>query len=118
MRHFAFITSFALLLPLSQLAAALSLGPEEFAASKTMACVLAQESLGQLSDVEYGELTNTVLAGFDDEESDAIYAKALGYFDGLMFGIPADNDMMVNERLQEFVGSTACGLNRTVSLSL
>jgi hypothetical protein len=68
-------------------ATALSLGPEEFAASTQLTCVLAQESLGYLSEDEYGSLTHNVLADFDASESDAIYAKALGYIDGLMFGI-------------------------------
>ena len=34
---------------------ALSLAPEEFNASRKMACVMAQQELGQLSEDEYGE---------------------------------------------------------------
>ena len=39
----------------SQQASALSLAPEEFVASRQLACVLAEQSLGYLSEVEYGE---------------------------------------------------------------
>ena len=40
--------------------------------------------------------------------SDVIYAQALGYFDGLMFGIPAGDDREVSARLQEYLSSAAC----------
>ena len=118
MRSFTRITSALAACLLSLEAAALAMGPDEFAASKAMACVLAQESLNYLSQDEYRELTETVLQDFDQQESDAIYAKALGYFDGLMFGIPAEDERQVNARLMEFVGSPACSMNRTVGLQL
>ena len=88
-----------------QQVSALSLAPEEFLASRQLACVLAQESLGHLTEVEYGEKTHTVLDGFDDAERDNILAKALGYYDGLMFSIESEQ---VNERLETFVASTSC----------
>tara|TARA_R110001592_G_scaffold38609_1_gene127252 strand:+ start:94832 stop:95188 length:357 start_codon:yes stop_codon:yes gene_type:complete len=88
-----------------QQASALSLAPEEFLASRQLACVLAEQSLGYLSEVEYGEKTHTVLDGFDDAERDNILAKALGYYDGLMFAV---EDEQVNERLKTFVGSASC----------
>ncbi len=86
-------------------ALALSMAPEEFHASRQLACVLAEQSLGYLSDEEYGERTHTVLDGFEDEERDAILAKALGYYDGLMFSIEPPQ---VNERLATFVTSDSC----------
>ena len=86
-------------------ASALSLAPEEFLASRQLACVLAEQSLGYLSEVEYGEKTHTVLDGFDATERDNILAKALGYYDGLMFSIDAEG---VNERLETFVDSPSC----------
>ncbi|WP_418259884.1 hypothetical protein [Haliea sp. E17] len=89
-------------------AAALSLAPEEFNASRQLACVLAEQSLGYLTEVEYGARTHDVLDGFDDTERDNILAKAIGYVDGLMFDIAADNNNLVDGRLQEFVASTTC----------
>jgi hypothetical protein len=90
---------------LSQQASALSFGLEEFAASRQLACVLAEESLGYLSEVEYGEKTHTLLDGFDETERDNILAKALGYYDGLMFAVDSEQ---VNERLATFVDSASC----------
>tara|TARA_R110001599_G_scaffold353795_2_gene597897 strand:- start:37273 stop:37491 length:219 start_codon:yes stop_codon:yes gene_type:complete len=49
---------------LCQQASALSFAPEEFLASRQLACVLAEQSLGYLSEVEYGEKTHSVLDGF------------------------------------------------------
>lgn len=91
-----------------QSALALSLDEAEFKASRLLACVLAAESLGQLDDDEYGSLTYGVLDGFDDSERDTIYAKALGYFDGLMFAIPDDDQEQVDRRLERFVSSSSC----------
>ncbi len=106
---FSAIISFAVLLStLSLQAQSLALGPDEFVASRNLTCVLAQESLGYLTDEEYAQLTQDVLDGYDQEESDVIYAKALGYYDGLMFGLPASDESVIGERLQEFVESQAC----------
>jgi len=98
---------------------ALSLAPEEFKASRQLACVLAQQSLGQLSEDEYGARAHSVLDGFDAAERDSILAKAVGYYDGLLFAIPDDNAAAVNTRLEDFVDSAACGSdfhNVTVAL--
>lgn len=89
-------------------ASALSLAPEEFQASRKLACVLAEQSLGYLSEEQYGERTHTVLDGFDESERDNILAKALGYYDGLMFSIKADDAQQVTERLETFVASASC----------
>lgn len=88
-------------------AAALSLAPKEFAASRQLACVLAEQSLGYLDETEYGARTHDVLDGFDDSERDNILAKAIGYMDGLMFEIE-DESAEVNDRLQQFVASRNC----------
>lgn len=111
----AFFASF-----FAQQAASLSLAPEEFVASRQLACVLAEQSLGYLSETEYGARTHTVLDGFDDPERDTILAKALGYMDGLMFSIDDDNADLVNERLRHYVQSAACaeGNYYQVSISL
>ena len=89
-------------------AAALSLAPEEFAASRQLACVLAEQSLGHLSATEYGARTHDVLDGFEDLERDNILSKAIGYVDGLMFDIAADDPVLVDERLEQFVASKTC----------
>jgi len=95
---------------------ALAMGPQEFAAAKSMTCVLARESLGQLNPDDYASSTEAVLGGYNQTEADVIYAKALGYYDGLMFGIPADSQREVSKRLQTFVNSLAC--TSTVSFGL
>jgi hypothetical protein len=98
----------------------LSLAPEELHASRQLACVLAEQSLGYLSEDEYGELTHKVLDGFDNGERDTILAKALGYYDGLMFSVASDDLQQVNERLEEFVASASCRDQgfRSVTVSL
>ncbi len=89
-------------------AGALELGAEDFVAAREMTCVLAQESLGYLSDEEYGALAGEVLADYDQAQSDVVYAQALGYFDGLMFGLPESNEREISARLQSFLASAAC----------
>jgi len=98
---------------------ALSLAPEEFAASRQMACVLALQSLGHLSEEAYGARTHSVLDGFDEDEQGNILAKALGYYDGLMFQIEDDDTASVTLRLETFVASGTCdGDFRSVTVSL
>ncbi len=87
---------------------ALELGAEDFVAAREMTCVLAQESLGYLSDEEYAAMAEAVLADYDASQSDVIYAQALGYFDGLMFGLPESDERDIADRLQSFVASSAC----------
>ena len=101
-------------------ALALSLAPEEFTASRDMACVLAQEQLGLLDEEEYGNKTHRVLDGFDDSERDTILAKALGYYDGLMFAIGDEKNVeAVEHRLQDFVASSLCAKNnRAITVPL
>lgn len=91
-----------------QQSVALSLAADEFQASRQLACVLAEESLGYLSQEEYGARTHTVLDGFDETERDTILAKALGYYDGLMFSIEDDDAQQVSQRLETFVASASC----------
>ena len=105
---FPAILSASALAMLGQPASALALAPEEVHASRQMACVLAEQSLGRLSEEQYGERTHTVLDGFDEAERDTILAKALGYYDGLMFAIAADDPEQMNDRLETFVASSSC----------
>jgi len=94
------------------LVSALEIGPAEFRAAKQLVCVLAQESLGYLGQAEYDEMAETVLEAFDEVERDTIYAKALGYYDGLMFAIPEHDDNQINQRLELFVSSDKCNAAR------
>lgn len=87
---------------------ALALSTEEFQASRQMACVLAEQSLGYLSEDDYGARTHNALEGFEDSERGNILAKALGYYDGLMFEIADDDTSAVNHRLEQFVASSSC----------
>ena len=117
MKNFA-ISLGILLGIVSQNSLALTSSAEEFHASRALACVLAEQSLGYLTEQQYGERTHDVLDGFDDAERDQILAKALGYYDGLMFSIEEDAEQ-VQQRLRSFTGSTACqGGFRSVTLSL
>jgi hypothetical protein len=92
----------------SSLSQALALGPDEFAAARQLTCVLAQDSLGYLNESQYDEMVGDLLDSYDQVDGDVIYAKALGYFDGLMFGIPERDQSQINARLQSFVESQAC----------
>jgi hypothetical protein len=95
---------------------ALEIGPEEFRAAKQTACVLAQDSLGYLAEDDYDALLEDVLKAFDEAERDTIFAKALGYYDGLMFEIPANNSRLVAERLTVYVESEHCIALRDAAL--
>jgi hypothetical protein len=99
---------------------ALSLAPEEFNASRQMACVLAKQELGQLSENEYGQRTHTVLDGFDEAERDNILAQAIGFYGGLLFSETANNiEEKAALRLEQFVSSSTCaGDFHAVTLSL
>ncbi len=102
-----FGAALALVLGSSQ-ASALAMGPDQFAAARQLTCVLAQETLGYFSEDQYAEETESVLDGYDQAESDVIYAKAIGYYDGLMFGLPETEYGAVHARLQSFINSQAC----------
>ena len=119
MRLFLFIKALVLGV-FAQQAFSLSLAPEEFNASRQLACVLAEQSLGYLDEDEYGARTHTVLDGFDDGERDNILSKALGYYDGLMFAIDDKDAAQVSDRLETFVQSKACeqGTYYRVTVSL
>jgi hypothetical protein len=88
--------------------AALSMAPEQFAASRKLACVLAQQSLGQLSEEEYGNRAHTLLDGFDDKERDAVLAQAVGYYSGIMFSTTEVDARQTTLKLQDFVSSSTC----------
>ncbi|TCO75636.1 hypothetical protein [Chromatocurvus halotolerans] len=115
MHKILFVSGVLLSLLLPSGAQALALGPKEFAAAKTVACVMAQDSLGYLSENDFNDLVDQALADFEDDAADVIYAKAVGYFDGLMFGIPESDQELVQARLRQFNASRVC--TRLVSSS-
>ena len=116
MRNIFTIGGLLLSLLLASGAQALALGPREFAAAKAVACVMAQDSLGYLSENDFNDLVDQALADFEDDAGDVIYAKAVGYFDGLMFGIPESDQELVQARLRQFNTSRVC--TRLVSSNL
>ncbi len=119
MQRFLLIATTALVLAGPSPAGALSLAADEFKASRLMACAMAQEALGQLSEKEYGEQALNLLDGFEDAERDAIIAKAIGYYDGLMFAIDEGDTTAHNLRLRDFVASGTCsGDYRRMTVSL
>lgn len=107
-RALAPLAALALGLCLADGARALSLGPDEFVAAREVTCILAQDALGYLGEDDFNTLLDGALERFDDSQGDVIYAKALGYFDGLMFGIPEGDASLVSERLRAFNQSQAC----------
>ncbi len=102
----------------SQQAAALALGAAELKASQALGCVLAEDALGYLSEEQFNERFDGVVEGFGDEAVDVIYAKALGYIDGLLFGMSAQNETEAMLRLQSFSTSRACSRPVNVGVSL
>lgn len=108
MRKILLVSGVLLSLLLTSGVQALALGPKEFAAAKTVACVMAQDSLGYLSENDFNDLVDQALADFEDDAGDVIYAKAVGYFDGLMFGIPESDRELVQARLRQFNTSRVC----------
>ena len=119
MKRLLLIASAVLAITAPFKASALSLAAEEFKASRLMACAMAQQALGQLSEEEYGEQALNVLDGFEAEERNNIIAKALGYYDGLMFAIEEGDRSAHDLRLRDFISSSSCsGEFRRVTVSL
>ena len=108
MRRYITLCVALLLAGLTARSHALAMGPDEFASARQLTCVLAQSALGYLSEEGYADGVDEVLSEYDDADSDVVFAKALGYYDGLMFGIAADDQRQIGSRLQSFVESQAC----------
>ncbi len=89
-------------------AQALSLSPAHLAAAERLSCVLADDALGYMSDAQFDERFDDAVRGFDSQGVDIIYAKALGYVDGLLFGARAGAE--ATERLQSLLGSETCSV--------
>ncbi|MEE4278392.1 MAG: hypothetical protein V2I82_08015 [Halieaceae bacterium] len=87
-------------------ASALTLSPAHLAAAERLGCVLADDALGQLDESQFNRRFDAAVRGFDEESVDVIYAKALGYIDGLLFSAPPGADP--KQRLKSFSSSSRC----------
>ncbi|MEM6484351.1 MAG: hypothetical protein AAF662_05135 [Pseudomonadota bacterium] len=88
--------------------AALSLGAAELLASKQLGCVLAEDALGHLSERQFNERFDSVVEGFDSAQTDVVYAQALGYIDGLLFGLSGSATVEAESRLRAYANSDYC----------
>lgn len=112
------LLSFGLSSLASPLANALAVGAAELQASRNLGCVLAEDALGYLDEEQFNQRFDSVVDGFSEETVDIIYAKALGYIDGLLFGIAPNDQGEANFRLQSFSNSQACSRTVNVGVSL
>ena len=89
-------------------AQALTLSSAHLDAAQQLGCVLADDALGYLDENQFNDRFDEAVAGFDDEAVDVIYAKALGYIDGLLFGIADGEASEASRRLLAFSASGRC----------
>lgn len=110
----------ALLAALSHipLAQSLALGAAELHAAKALGCVLAEDALGYLTEEQFNERFDDVVDGLSDATTDVVYAQALGYIDGLLFGISGDNPQEAMSRLESLSNSQTCSRPVRVGVSL
>ncbi|MEM6545974.1 MAG: hypothetical protein AAF680_13785 [Pseudomonadota bacterium] len=87
---------------------ALSLGTAELRAAQELGCVLADDALGYLDEAQFDQRFDEVVNGFDAEQTDVIYAQALGYIDGLLFGIDGAQTKIAEDRLRQYSDSDRC----------
>ncbi len=102
-------------------ASALTLSSAELAASQLLGCVLADDALGYLTEDQFNDRFDETVEDFSDEQVDVIYAKALGYIDGLLFGVSSGDASEASRRLLTYSSSETCAAgaryaNHTVSL--
>jgi hypothetical protein len=100
---------------------ALTLSSVELDAAAQLGCVLADDALGYLNEEQFNDRFDEVVGDLPEAQVDVIYAKALGYIDGLLFGLTAQNSDIANRRLESYSNSGSCAygaqaVSRTVSL--
>lgn len=99
---------------------ALTLSSVELQAATQLGCVLAEDALGYLDEDQFNQAFDEVVEEFSEDAIDVIYAKALGYIDGLLFGVPSGESNVAAERLEAYSNSGACSrmqvVKHTVSL--
>ncbi len=94
---------FALLLAASMPLQALTLSPDHLAAAESLSCVLAEDALGYLDEDQFNSRFDASVTGFNEQAVDVIYAKALGYIDGLLFGVSSLNNLSVSWDYQHYI---------------
>lgn len=119
-RHLATLAGVLIAL-LATSAQALTLSSAHLAAAERLGCVLADDALGYLDEEQFNSRFDDAVAGFGDEAVDVIYAKALGYIDGLLFGVPDGASTEASRRLEAYSSSGRCAVGagavaHTVSL--
>jgi hypothetical protein len=100
---------------------ALTLSAVELSAAARLGCVLADDALGYLNEEQFNQRFDEVADEFSESQVDVIYAKALGYIDGLLFGVPDGDASVAAQRLESYSNSGRCAygasaVSRTVSL--
>ncbi|WP_439100883.1 hypothetical protein [Congregibacter sp.] len=100
---------------------ALTLSSVELSAAQHLGCVLADDALGYLNEDQFNTRFDEAVGDLSDAQVDVIYAKALGYIDGLLFGVSSGDMDIANRRLESFSNSETCAygaqaVSRTVSL--
>lgn len=114
------VGAFSVALVMSASASALTLSSAELGAAQQLGCVLADDALGYLDEAQFNSRFDETVDQFSEEQVDVIYAKALGYIDGLLFGVPSQESSLAAQRLESFSNSGACSRNHaaahTVSL--
>ncbi|WOJ95633.1 hypothetical protein R0137_10245 [Congregibacter brevis] len=100
---------------------ALTLSSVELNAAAHLGCVLADDALGYLTEDQFNSRFDEAVGDLSEAQVDVIYAKALGYIDGLLFGLSSGEMDIANSRLESYSNSDACAygvqaVSRTVSL--
>ncbi|WOJ94359.1 hypothetical protein R0135_04155 [Congregibacter variabilis] len=100
---------------------ALTLSSVDLDAAAQLGCVLADDALGYLNEDQFNERFDEVVGNLPEAQVDVIYAKALGYIDGLLFGVSSGNSDIAQRRLESYSNSGSCAygsqaVRRTVSL--
>ena len=98
----------ALALLLAGGAQALTLSSAHLAAAERLGCILAEDALGYLSEEQFNDRFDDAVGDFGGEAVDVIYAKALGYIDGLLFGVPDGEAGEASRRLEAYSNSARC----------
>lgn len=98
---------------------ALTLSSAELDAAAQLGCVLAEDALGYLNEDQFNDRFDTVVSDFSESQVDVIYAKALGYIDGLLFGLSSSDSAVAAKRLEAYSNSNNCGFGMSaVSLGV
>ena len=118
MKMFIRLAVFLAAVSAASFANALALGTAELSASKSLGCVLAEDALGYLDEDQFTRRFDLAVNGFSDDRVDVIYAKALGYIDGLLYGLSSSDSTEAMSRLQDFSTSQACSRAVNIGVSL